>query len=41
MKISKILELKNEYDGEVTRLKGLNSIYETKISQLKASEKRL
>lgn len=37
----KYSELKNEYDREATRLKGLNSIYETKISQLKTNEKEI
>lgn len=37
----KYSELKNEYDREVTRLKGLNSLYETKVSQLKANEKEI
>ena len=33
--------MKHEYDREVTRLKGLNSLYETKVSQLKANEKEV
>jgi DNA mismatch repair protein MutS2 len=37
----KYSELKDEYDREATRLKGLNSLYETKVNQLKANEKEI
>ncbi len=37
----KYSELKNDYDREVIRLKGLNSLYETKVSQLKTNEKEI
>jgi len=37
----KYSELKDEYNREAARLKGLNSLYETKVSQLKANEKEI
>lgn len=37
----KYSELKDEYTREATRLKGLNSLYENKVSQLKSNEKEI